>query len=343
MANLSNLVDLPKPARSTSPGGRHQVKRSLTEFTSPVKLHRHHHLHTHQLQHRHHRDHDDDDDTGPPTAYTLPLIRHSLDMPRSEATTPLLRLDQSRGASVPVSMDDDGKHETKESREARLRLEQEKASIRADGLKQSLVDLNTFSTDMTKRLDDTYYSVLEKMSTLQNIVMAMKDLADTSRELCETFDKASRDLESDITGQLIAVGRFDDQQTRISGLQSRIHEGRAKIQSLTSRVDVVRERIEGWERADRAWQERTRKRLKIIWSATSIVTILIIALAVGVNYSSTDLDGMDGDPSEAASLGWLNMSNQSRPSTEDGGETGRALLWKTPLTDGEQLRVFDEL
>lgn len=213
----------------------------------------------------------------------------------------------------------------------------------SSGLKQALADLNTFSTNMTKRLDDTYYSVLEKMSTLQNTVMAMKDLAETSRELCETFDKDSRDLESDITGQLTAVGHFDDQQTRISGLQSRIHEGRAKIQSLTGRVDVVRERIESWERADRAWQERTRKRLKIIWSATSVVTILIIALAVAVNYTSTGLGGIDGDSSEAASLGSLNMSNQPRPSTEDGGETGRALLWKTPLDDGEQLRAFDEL
>ncbi|PNY25503.1 Uncharacterized protein TCAP_04554 [Tolypocladium capitatum] len=341
MSNLKNSLDLPKPTSPPRSGGRHQVKLSITEFTSPVKLHLHHHHHAHQHEHHHRRDHHDD--KGPPTAYAPPLIRHSLDMPRSEAATPFLIPDQSRRASVLVSKDDDGKLETKEGREARLRLEQQKASIRADGLKQSLVDLNTFSTNMTKRLDNTYYAVLEKMSTLQNTVMAMKDLAETSRELCETFDKDSRDLESDIAGQLTAVGHFDDQQTRIAGLQSRIREGRVRIQSLTSRVDVVRGRVESWERADRAWQERTRKRLKIIWSVTSVMTILIIALALGANHTSTGLDGIDGDSSEAASLGRLNMSNQSRPSTEDGGETGRALLWKTPLTDGEQLRVFDEL
>ncbi|KAJ6446257.1 CAMK protein kinase [Purpureocillium lavendulum] len=265
-------------------------------------------------------------------------------MPRPDAITPVMSPDQSRRASILVVRDDDARLESKESRDARLRLEREKAAVRAENLKRSLAELNGFSTDMTKRLDDTYYSVLEKMSTLQNTVTALKDLAESSREICEGFDKDSRELADEIVGQLVAVGHFDEQQTRIAGLQNRIHDGRAKVQTLTSRVDAVRERIESWERADRAWQERTRKRLKIIWSVTSVVTILIIALAVGVHYTSygLDSDGQD-ELRNTAAPEWLSESNFSRQSTDRADVGGRALFWKTPLRDGERLRAFDEL
>lgn len=134
MSNLNTSLDLPRPTSPPRSGGRHQARRSLTEFTSPVKLHRHHHHHTHQDQHhQHHRRKDHHhDDKGPPTANTLPLIRNSLDMPLSGDATPYLSPDQSRRASVHVYRDDDAKLETRESREARLRLEQEKAAIRAE-------------------------------------------------------------------------------------------------------------------------------------------------------------------------------------------------------------------
>ncbi|KAM4054875.1 hypothetical protein HRG_005694 [Hirsutella rhossiliensis] len=250
--------------------------------------------------------------------------------------------DLSRRPSLSTQKEDAGEAETKRARDAMLQLEQEKASIQAGVLKQSLGHLGTFSTNTTKHLDDTYYAVLEKMSTLQNTVTAMKGLAEGLRDMCDGFDDDSRALESDTVSQLVALGRFEEQEAKISSLQNRVHHGRARIQGLTGRVDVVRERIEGWERADRDWQERTRKRLKIFWSVTSVVAILIVALAVGVKYT-TKLD--DARP---RSLGagstirpWLNALNHS---SEDGdGEPGKTMLWKTPEADDERLRVFDEL
>lgn len=211
------------------------------------------------------------------------------------------------------------------------------------GLKQSLMDLNSFSTTMTKRLDDTYYSVLEKMSTLQNTVIAMKDLAGNSHDMCESFDKDSRDLESDIIRQLSAAGHFEEQQRRISSLQKRIHQGRDRIETLSSRVDVVQKRVERWEQADKQWQEKTRKRLKIIWSVTTVLALIFIAFMVGLNYANVDGEGsLRWNASMSPNIPpWLNTS--SARSSESTEESGRRLLWKAPLRDAEQLRAFDEL
>lgn len=194
---------------------------------------------------------------------------------------------------------------------------------------------------MTRRLDETYYAVLEKMSTLQNTVVALKDLAENSHDICETFDKETRDLENDIIRQLSTAGHFEEQQRRISSLQSRLRKGRGQIDGLAARVDTVRQRVERWERADREWQEKTRKRLKIIWSVMSVILLAVLALVIGINYA-TDSSEPRPDWRRATSPNippWLGESNSSL----SGAETGRMRLWKAPTGDAEELRLFDEL
>lgn len=153
------------------------------------------------------------------------------------------------------------------------------------GLRRSLGELNSFSTATMGRLDDTYYAVLEKLSTLQSTIIGLKELAGMSLELNETFKKESQGLFSELEEQTNSFGQFDDQQKRIEELQGRIHTGRDKVEALSKRVDVVRERIEGWERADKEWQERTRKRLKIIWIIMSIMVFSLILILVGAQYA----------------------------------------------------------
>lgn len=212
------------------------------------------------------------------------------------------------------------------------------------GLKQSLVDLNAFSTSTTRRLDETYYAVLEKMSGLQNTVIALKELAETSRDIYGSFDKDSQGLENDIVTQLGAVGQFDEQQSTIESLQTRITTGREKIQSLSQRVDTVRERIEGWERGDKAWQETTRRRLRLVWTVMVAVTLALILLFLGVTYRAENTDFAPGVGEMAASLmGSTNGSGHAQPPHEHDDGTDRTLVWRTPVDDGERLRAFDEL
>ncbi|GAO13779.1 hypothetical protein UVI_02004980 [Ustilaginoidea virens] len=197
---------------------------------------------------------------------------------------------------------------------------------------------------MTKRLDDTYYSVLEKMSALQNTVAALADLAVDSHQTCEAFAKSSCDLESDIIRQLGAAGRLEDQQRRISALQARIHASRDRISALASRVDLVQQRVERWEQADREWQERTRRRLKIIWFVGTAVALVFTALMIAMHHAHGG--GKPAAEQKAAMSPnippWLGASNADGRS-ETTEESGRRLLWKAPLTDPEQLRAFGEL
>ena len=207
------------------------------------------------------------------------------------------------------------------------------------------------------------------MSVLQNTIIAMKELAVMAQTTNDTFNKESQALVSDIQGQLDAVGQFDDQEFKIKSLQGRIHNGRARIQELSQRVDVVRERIEGWERADREWQERTRKRLKAMWIVMSIVFFAMVLLFLTAQYVTPMLEEVEGvgvGVTQALSSGLGlgssspsllsspvgNASVSAPPSTSQNPqetEDEEVDVYVPPTTrrdrlfEDERLRLFDEL
>ncbi|KAI0898275.1 hypothetical protein F4806DRAFT_457771 [Annulohypoxylon nitens] len=290
-----------KPAATSPQRPRHQVKRSITELSSPIKLPRYHHLH-----HLQRKDRDNDDQPPLSASIMLHLPRGSFDLPRSEGATPSTNSESALRISMLNSATDDAirgvgstaPQTSSTSQEELSREQKEKETSRISGLRKSLVELSASSTTTTKRLDDTYYAVLEKLSTLQGAIVALKELAGMSQELDENFKTESQGLVNELEQQANSFGQFDDQQSRIEELQGRIYEGRGKVEALSKRVGVVRDRIESWERADKEWQEKTRRRLTIIWIITSIVIFSLILLFVGAQYApSEDTSGLAISPS----------------------------------------------
>ena len=140
--------------------------------------------------------------------------------------------------------------------------------------------LNTLSNNTTRRLDTTYYTVLEKLSTLQNTIASMKEVATMTRQLNTDFKTESEEVVKDITTQLEGFEGFEKQQKRIESLQERVKKGRERIKSLGGRVEAVKERVESWEMAEGEWQEKTRKRLRILWILMSVCAAVVLALVV---------------------------------------------------------------
>ncbi|KAK7952096.1 uncharacterized protein PG986_007824 [Apiospora aurea] len=292
MSNNGAALEL-SSARSASPRRPgHRMSRSITDASAPTK-HRHGHQHYH-LPHLHQRrsQRDRSDRVPQSAAPTLQMpARASLDIPfpRSEGVTPyiLSSAEQSRRASMLLQGNEDiGTLATAAAavKEKQLRVERDRAASRTAGLKKSLTDLNTFSNDTMRRLDDTYYAVLEKLSTLQSTLVAMKELACMSQEMNEVFKKDSLELVTEVETQLDSFGQFDEQEERIEALKGRILTGRQKVQSLSERMDRVHRRVENWERADKDWQERTRKRLRIVWIITSIMLFVVIGAFFTAQY-----------------------------------------------------------
>ncbi|KAL2124743.1 hypothetical protein VTJ04DRAFT_1108 [Mycothermus thermophilus] len=184
-----------------------------------------------------------------------------------------------------------------------LAREQQRAVAHESALRRSLAELETFTTATTTQLNDTCYSFLDKLSALQSTITSLQELAQHAQHLCSTFDSDTRELESDTLAQLDSFADFADQQARIEALQQRVRASREKVDGLSERVDRVRRRVEGWERADRAWQEKTRKRLKAFWVVTSVVAAVLVVAVVAARFGLVPAPPPSPSPQEGSAVG----------------------------------------
>lgn len=226
------------------------------------------------------------------------------------------------------------------------------------GLKKSLLDLAAFSTATNRRLDETYYIVLQKLTALQNTILALQDLARASTSTNAGFIAESRAVVAEAQAQLDAFGDFTAPQARVEALQARVQGGRRRIAALSGRVDVVRRRVERWERADREWQERTRRRLKIVWGVALGVGVVLLLLYGGVRAYAPEVrvevavaEGVAGLPArvtEAAAAG-LRRPGKGGADGDGAGRNGSAPALdldrerKADAAGDEALRALDEL
>ncbi|EGX96766.1 hypothetical protein CCM_01424 [Cordyceps militaris CM01] len=360
---MSGTIAGASPQATTSPTRRHQIKRSLSEFTSPGKSSR---ARKERLGNGNHEEGNSAAGSNGNRHLRQPAFapggdaRMSLDMPRSNNLSPAMSPDQSRRGSAllpqvvpPFARESKDKEEgqrasSTESSNVQRGQHQARVAGSTETLTQTLVELNDFSANASQQLDDAYYAVLEKMSALHSTITSLKGLAETSRRIYDTFEKDSRGLENQIATQLGAMGHFQNHQSKVTSLQKRINKGRSRVQALSERVDTVRQRIEKWESADRQWQERTRRRLKIVWSVMSVAVLVLIALMWTVSRTSHDAraagDGPTDDLGRAiAILEPLNVSDSRQPPGSDGTEAQTRILWKTPARGADGLRAFDEL
>jgi hypothetical protein len=187
------------------------------------------------------------------------------------------------------------------------------------GLRKSFFDLNAYLTATNQRIYDTYYSVLEKTQALQSAITTLSELRDLSHGVNESFDRDTAGIEQEVQQQLDALGSFEPQRLRIEALQMRVRNGRSRVLDLGERVDSMRQKVEGWERRDAEWQERTRRRLKTIW----ILTLVVVFFAVVVLMMGAQLYGDSGGDARSRA-------------TSGGGGGGDAAA-------SDILRVLDEL
>ncbi|RKF64424.1 hypothetical protein OnM2_019104 [Erysiphe neolycopersici] len=145
-------------------------------------------------------------------------------------------------------------------------VEREWSSNYVSELHDAVTDLQDVSATINKRLDDTYYSILEKLSSLQSTIISLKDLASKTRQLNVRLVSECHKVSYDSNRQLDCFESFQDQVTRIKQLKKRVDLGRQRFLCLIDRVKHVKKRVEGWEIDERQWRKTSKKRMKIFWS-----------------------------------------------------------------------------
>ena len=170
-----------------------------------------------------------------------------------------------------------------------------------------------------------------------------------TKQLNEEFTTESDEVARDVTLQLDVFGGFESQQKRIADLQQRVIAGRNRIKELGGRADVVRERVGGWEKAEEEWQEKTRKRLRILWMLMAVVALVLLGL-MGFQYTPGKgqvgmLKGVNTSGLAEVLPDFERIGNKSASWNKSTIDVFEKLLEKEdqPLEEDPRLRLFDEL
>lgn len=138
-----------------------------------------------------------------------------------------------------------------------------------------LAAVNKTSMDITRRLDYTYYNLLEKVGNLVATVQSFRSLSSQTKSLLDSFANEASMLEKDVS---IKVDRYkaslDERGVRVQRLEERGAGAKAKAQDLGTRLENARQRVEAWEKREGV----ERRRRSWFWRSTWAVCIVVLVV-----------------------------------------------------------------
>jgi DNA repair exonuclease SbcCD ATPase subunit len=111
-------------------------------------------------------------------------------------------------------------------------------------LRSSLQNLSDQSLKTSRHLDDTYYSLLERVATCRQTIGSLQELSNLTNELHHSFETDTAELVEDIGGQVDGLDNFETQQDQVSALERRIKAGKEKAEALNGRLADARNRVD---------------------------------------------------------------------------------------------------
>ncbi|KAL4923773.1 uncharacterized protein BDV17DRAFT_285156 [Aspergillus undulatus] len=146
-------------------------------------------------------------------------------------------------------------------------------------LRSALSVIGTLATDITRRLDYTYYGLLEKIAALNVTIASLQDLSDSTSKLFEDFQHETQGLEQDIRRLVGEIHEFQPQMQKIEALEERMRVSKTRAKALRNRLEAMRNEVEKWDKREMEWQMRTNQRIRAFWT---VVTTAILAVLVAI-------------------------------------------------------------
>lgn len=208
---------------------------------------------------------------------------------------------------------------------------------------------------MTRRLDYTYYNLLEKITALNSTIGSFQELSDSASTLLSDFERETANLDQDIRKQIDDLKGFQPQMQKADALEKRMKLGRQRVEDLGRRLEAVRHEIDSWEQRESEWQSRVSRRLRIFWAVVGSACLVLVLALILQNWpaisSRHPVPGLPTDATNRSSLGGSGDGPSQYPSSlEDrlqslqrASPSVTATAETAEPTERDPLRVLDEL
>ncbi|KAF1359568.1 hypothetical protein EJ07DRAFT_166130 [Lizonia empirigonia] len=293
----------------------HESRPSIRVSSDPDSSSKRPHLHKHKPSHRHHHNHQHRHDEHrrysstrhhakevvqsalqPPTSFgdLLKQARGSKDNSPSHSRSRSRRRSPTRGGNEEQQRTGDDVGLTippqRPLRPEEMEREAKRVEARERDLRIALQSLSDQSLKTSRRLDDTYYSILEKVSTLRQTIGTLQALSSLTKELHGNFKTDAQELLDDVQGQFENSVSFDSQQRQLAALEERIRAGKEKADTLTSRLATAKERVHARAKSEAQWEASTNRWWQYFGGVLISIISLIVMLVVSHHLRHNHVD-----------------------------------------------------
>ena len=301
--STSNSPKADSPSTNTRP----EAKADSSKERTPVarqdqKPKRHHSHHFHRRQHRHHHAKDSLQSTAQlanPFSFDSynPLrrthdkqdkhSRHSHESSRREDNS------GGGGGDRPPSQDQrqpqpDSQQEAQDAtipikklvRPEDVDRERRRRERRSDEVNQALNALTKDAHTATRKLDETYYALLEKLGTLTSTISSLQDLSSQAGQAREDWARDVAVVETETEGKLASFGGFETQEAGVEDLVRRLKDARTKSGSLEQRLESCRSRLVRIEEKEEEGRKIVHRRWRIGWAVLASLLLVVLLLVV---------------------------------------------------------------
>jgi len=194
---------------------------------------------------------------------------------------------------------------------------------REEELRRALNGVEEVGMQSTRRLDDTYYAILEKATTLRSVVANLQQLSEEGRKMHRHFEEDAQELERMTSETLDGFGDFQQQEKAIGELVEKLKGSKTETDALNKRLENARNRVEAYEHRENEKQSNRRKQWHATWGALAGLLVLVIAIISLKSHRSatSHLDGMNKprmvDWADQAASAAEVLSSKLRPSPSE--------------------------
>lgn len=219
-----------------------------------------------------------------------------------------------------------------------------------DELRDRLADVGRQSGEIGRRLEYTYYSLLEKLGSLVGTIHSFQSLSEQSRQLIKNFETQTGKLDEDMQRRVSKFkSNFEERDERVADMEQRSEKAGIKAQELQTRLQNVRTIIENWEKQEDTAAKKWFRVWGIVFWGSVVVFTLIMSIVVykewwfrgdavyaGLGVTPATIDTRPGNHSLA-----MNIPEEVRV-VLDGIEERRRAKKVFPLLP-ERVEVVDEM
>ena len=151
------------------------------------------------------------------------------------------------------------------------------------------------SNTTTRRLDYTYYALLEKIGKLQSSITSLRELASHTTHLYGEFKSDADTLRTETSRNLDDFGYFEAQSRRIEGFEKRLKKGRERAETLNKRLAIVRGKVDVVDKQEADWDASSQRRRRYFWTLLVATTLLLLFVMMWHHWPHAQIHDREWD------------------------------------------------